>query len=81
MIHGLNGVFIMLNIGYLMTIVARAFFLAPGDGGDVAGVREAPLLCLVPLSITALGCVVLFFYAQPIVHMLMPLVNATGSGG
>ncbi|HYW04969.1 MAG TPA: monovalent cation/H+ antiporter subunit D family protein [Gammaproteobacteria bacterium] len=71
----------LLNIGYLMTIVARAFFLAPGDGGDVAGVREAPLLCLVPLSITALGCVVLFFYAQPIVHMLMPLVNATGSGG
>lgn len=71
----------LLNVGYLMTIVARAFFLAPEGDGSVAGIREAPLSCLVPLGITALGCVVLFFYAQPIVHMLMPLVNVTGSAG
>ncbi len=71
----------LLNIGYLMSIVARAYFLPPGAADAAAGFREAPLSCLVPLSLTAAGCVVLFFYAGSIVHMLMPLVTAGGRPG
>lgn len=53
----------LLNIAYLLSIVGRAFFLPP-RAGDVAtkpGIREAPLACVVPLSLTAIACVVLFF--------------------
>ena len=59
----------LLSIGYLMPIVARAFFAAPAVEEE-AGVREAPLLCVVPLCLTALGSLVLFFYAPWIYALL-----------
>ncbi len=78
------GVSSLLNIAYLMPIVFQGFFRsAPGSTGDDgfrAGVelsairrdaiQEAPLLCLVPLSLTALGCVVLFFFGDSISNLL-----------
>lgn len=36
---------------------------------------EAPLLCLVPLCITAVLSVVLFFFAEPIIDLLKPIVG------
>jgi multicomponent Na+:H+ antiporter subunit D len=108
----------LLSIGYLMPIVARAFFLpAPeaGDGrqahaqeahletehpsptpgsvpvpapGDPEGptnwtgigpwrgkLTEAPLFALVPLWITAIGCILLFVYAEGVYELLLPLVT------
>jgi multicomponent Na+:H+ antiporter subunit D len=59
----------LLNVAYLMPIVARGFFLPPGDGWQ-GGLKEAPLLCLLPLCFTAVGCVVLFFFPQPILQLL-----------
>jgi len=59
----------LLNVAYLMPIVARGFFLPPGDGWQ-GGLKEAPLLCLLPLCFTALGCVVLFFFPQPILNLV-----------
>ncbi|MEJ2325234.1 MAG: proton-conducting transporter membrane subunit, partial [Nitrospirota bacterium] len=47
----------VLNACYFMPIVYRAFF-REGEGG---GVKEAPALILVPLVLTAIGAVVLFF--------------------
>ena len=38
-------------------------------------IQEAPLFCVVPLWITALGCVALFLFADRIVAMLMPIVK------
>jgi len=77
----------LLNIAYLLPIPARAFFLAPPGGqghgahaGESGGVREAPLCCVVPLCLTALACVVLFFYAGGIVELLEPLVRLGGGG-
>lgn len=52
----------LLNIGYLLPPVMRAF-LKPLPEGEPAGIREAPMLCVVPLCLTALGTVVLFFIA------------------
>jgi len=65
----------LLNIGYLLPIPIRGFFSAPTAGGNPGGIREAPLFCVVPLCITALGCIVLFFYADEIYRLLTPLAG------
>lgn len=65
----------LLNIAYLMPIVARAFFLPPADADEKPGIREAPLLCLLPLSITAIGSVVLFFFADELYRLLAPIAG------
>jgi multicomponent Na+:H+ antiporter subunit D len=66
----------LLNIAYLMPIPIRGFFSPAADGGSGRnGIREAPLFCLVPLCFTALGTVVLFFFADEIYRLLMPLVE------
>jgi multicomponent Na+:H+ antiporter subunit D len=43
--------------------------------GDSAwtGIREAPLACVVPLCLTALGCVLLFFFADALYALLAPI--------
>ena len=53
----------LLNIAYLLPIPLRAFF-AKGSEDDSAGIKEAPLCCLIAISITSLMCVVLFFFPQ-----------------
>ena len=73
----------LLSIAYLMPVVGRAFFLPPkpwvddhGHAHDAQTERkEADWKCTVPLSLTAIGCVVLFFYAEPIQHLLLPIVQ------
>ena len=66
----------LLNVAYLMPIPIRGFFSRPpgDDGGGRVRIKEAPLFCLVPLCFTALGCVVLFFYADEVYRLLLPLV-------
>ncbi|MDJ0942017.1 MAG: monovalent cation/H+ antiporter subunit D family protein [Kiloniellales bacterium] len=70
----------LLNVAYLMPIVARAFFLPPPESASSAavGIREAPMFCVVPLSITALGCLALFFYADSVYDFLTLLVTPQG---
>ncbi len=72
----------LLNVAYLIPIVARGFFLPPPEpqpasaGAAAAprgGIREAPLFCVVPLCLTALGCLALFFFADPIYRLLEPI--------
>jgi multicomponent Na+:H+ antiporter subunit D len=68
----------LLNIGYLLPIVARGFFSPPSDeigSGNVAAtkIKEAPLLCVAPLCLTAFGCIVLFFYADSLYRLLVPI--------
>ncbi len=69
----------LLSIGYLMPVVGRAFFRPPrpsgaGDtghgAGEGSGIHEAPLLCVVPPVATAVGCLVLFFYADHLYRLL-----------
>jgi multicomponent Na+:H+ antiporter subunit D len=70
----------LLSIAYLMPVVVRGFFRPapqedhanPGDGGS--GIREAPLLCVLPPVVTALGGVVLFFYAEEVWQLLRGMV-------
>ena len=68
----------LLNVGYLLPVVARAFFkplpqqLQPSGSKSLS---EAPLLCVIPLCITALGCFVLFFFVDEVIDLLRPIVN------
>ncbi|RMH21102.1 MAG: monovalent cation/H+ antiporter subunit D family protein [Acidobacteria bacterium] len=63
----------LLAIGYLMPVVVRAFFYPPPAAGEGHG--EAPLLCLLPLTLTALGCVGQFVFAEPLYRLLAPIAG------
>ena len=66
----------LLNIAYLMPIPVLAFF-APSSG-ERPTIQEAPLFCVVPLCVTALGCVVMFFVADDLYRFLLPIVGPLG---
>jgi len=56
----------------------------PGDAGGpnvwrVFGFEEAPLFCVGALAFTALGCLVLFFYADVIYRFVLPLAGGGAS--
>lgn len=65
----------LLNIAYLIPIPIRAFFSAPADGSAYPVFKEAPIFCVVALSFTAMGCVALFFYADDVYRLLVPLAG------
>ena len=65
----------LLNVAYLIPIVARAFFLPPRDANAPQTIAEAPLLCYLPPALTALGCIALFFAAGEIQTFLSPIVR------
>jgi formate hydrogenlyase subunit 3/multisubunit Na+/H+ antiporter MnhD subunit len=67
----------LLSIGYLMPVVARAFFSSPPEDQDghghehaTEGLHEAPFLCVLPPVLTAAGCIALFFLVDG-VHGLL----------
>jgi multicomponent Na+:H+ antiporter subunit D len=63
----------LLNVAYLLPVVARGFFAgAPGSG-----IKEAPVFCVVPLCVTAFGCLLLFFFADELFQLLQPIGGAS----
>lgn len=66
----------LLNVLYLMDIVARAFFVAPSDALRDAGYGEASWGTLVPPLVTAAGCVVLFVAGGPVADLLLSALEA-----
>lgn len=65
----------LLSVGYLAPVIVRAFFAPPAEEAAAVGMREAPLLCLVPLCLTALGSILLFVFAPRIAALLAPLAG------
>ena len=67
----------LLNVAYLLSIVGRAFFMPLHGGHSVVGtgIKEAPLACVVPLSLTAFACVVLFFQIDNIQMLVSGAVS------
>ncbi|MBE0499803.1 MAG: monovalent cation/H+ antiporter subunit D family protein [Desulfuromonadales bacterium] len=57
-----------LNAAYFFPIVYRGFFV-PAKEGEAEGISEAPLFCLVPLSLTALISLALFFYPDTLLKL------------
>ena len=69
----------LLNIAYLVPVAARAFYLSPETKGaqHKLDLDEAPMFCLVPLCITAAGCILLFIFGDALDHLisLIPLTK------
>lgn len=68
----------VLNVAYLMPIVARGFFRSDaesGEGDTTPPMKEAPVFCVVPLCISALGCIALFFFAEDLYDLLLPVAG------
>ncbi len=59
----------LLNAAYFMPIFYKAFFCSPEEAMFERKVNEAPLMCVIPLVITALISFVLFFYPQPFLNL------------
>jgi multicomponent Na+:H+ antiporter subunit D len=76
----------LLNVAYLLPVAARGFFVPnpntvedPSLVGEKSGgirwsdIEEAPFFCVLPLCLTALGCLLLFFYADSVYSLLAPI--------
>ncbi|WP_448567378.1 monovalent cation/H+ antiporter subunit D family protein [Thalassotalea ganghwensis] len=75
----------LLNIAYLLPIPVKAFFNKPNENEQPWSwkqTKEAPLPILIALSVTSIGCLLLFFYPQPLIELinLIPGVATNGEG-
>jgi multicomponent Na+:H+ antiporter subunit D len=65
----------LLNAAYFFPIVYRGFFVAPATtDGTSAEIQEAPLLCVLPLSVTALCSLLLFFWPDVLLRLVQLVV-------
>ena len=70
----------LLNTAYFLPVVYRAFFCTPEESMFENKVQEAPLWCLVPLVVTAIVSVGLFFFPQPFFNLASLAVQAITGG-
>jgi len=68
----------LLNIAYLLPIPFHAFFTADKTSSSTAGIKEAPLMSLIALSLTTLGCIILFVYPQPLYELSKAILTTSG---
>ncbi len=54
----------LLNIAYLLPVAVRAFYVPPGKGNTKIDLHEAPTACVIPLTLTAFGCLALFLFPE-----------------
>ncbi|WOI53967.1 proton-conducting transporter membrane subunit [Parvularcula sp. LCG005] len=68
----------LMNIVYLLAPAARAF-MDPRPDGSTGAIRmqEAPLFCLIPAYVTAIGTIILFFFMDSLVGFLEPILGAS----
>ncbi len=59
----------LLNIAYLLPIVANAYFAPADPESGQSRISEAPSACLVPLIFTAAACYLLFIYPDLFLHL------------
>jgi len=64
----------LLNIAYLLPIPLRGFF-SKEAAGQPFKIKEAPLPSLLALSFTAFGCIVLFFFTQPLYELASAILQ------
>ena len=68
------GVFVLstlLNVAYMMVIPIRGFLFQPKSAaGTSPRIKEAPFASVAALTVTAVGSIVVFFYAQPLYQLV-----------
>jgi len=70
----------LLNAAYFLPVVYRAFFCTPEESMFEDKVQEAPLWCVVPLVITAIASVGLFFFPQPFFNLARLAIQGLSGG-
>ncbi|MCG8357445.1 MAG: monovalent cation/H+ antiporter subunit D family protein, partial [Kiloniellales bacterium] len=65
----------ILNIMYLLPIPFHGFFSKPAGEHQVEGIREAPIPCLIAISVTSLGCFALFFFSDTAYELLLQIAT------
>ncbi|MDX1776397.1 MAG: monovalent cation/H+ antiporter subunit D family protein, partial [Desulfobulbales bacterium] len=70
----------LLNAAYFLPVVYRAFFCTRDESMFEDEVQEAPLWCVVPLVMTAICSVGLFFFPQPFFNLAGLAVQAITGG-
>jgi len=70
----------LLNAAYFLPVVYRAFFCTPEESMFEDKVQEAPLWCIVPLVITAIVSVGLFFFPQPFFNLARLAIQGISGG-
>lgn len=69
----------LLNVAYLMPPIVRSFFALPADTSAVRlQINEAPVACLAAICVTAVGSILLFFFADSLYALLEPIVTVPG---
>ncbi|WP_299808100.1 monovalent cation/H+ antiporter subunit D family protein [uncultured Shewanella sp.] len=68
----------LLNIAYLLPIPYHAFFPGKGHPAAKEAINEAPFMSLIALSITTLGCLILFLYPQPLYELAKTILTVPG---
>ncbi|ABZ77908.1 NADH dehydrogenase (quinone) [Shewanella halifaxensis HAW-EB4] len=68
----------LLNIAYLLPIPYHAFFSGKDQPVAKAGIKEAPLVSLIAISITTLGCLILFLYPHPLYELAKAILTVPG---
>ncbi|MCB9945014.1 MAG: monovalent cation/H+ antiporter subunit D family protein [Geminicoccaceae bacterium] len=72
----------ILNIAYLLPVAVRGFMPARGsDAPQGWKIEEAPMFCVIPLCLTAIGSVALFFLAEPLYEFVLPIAHSPESAG
>ncbi len=73
----------VLNVAYLLPIAGRGFFAAETNPSDTNDFNKhfswASAFCVAPPVLTAIGCIVLFFFAGDIAAFLEPAAQSTGT--
>ena len=69
-----------LNAAYFFPVFYNAFFLSDPEMTFENRVSEAPIWCVVPLTITAGISMVLFFYPQPFLNLAKLAVQSINGG-
>ena len=59
----------LLNVFYLLPVAVTAFFRPEEEEDEKSGIQEAPWPCVVPLTLTAIGCFILFFLSGPLLTL------------
>jgi multicomponent Na+:H+ antiporter subunit D len=70
----------LLNAAYFLPVVYRAFFCTKEESMFENKVEEAPMWCVVPLVLTAIGSIILFFYPQPFLSLANVVVQSITGG-
>ena len=68
----------LLNAGYFLPIIYRAFFVPPPEGADDHPHGEAPWPMVLALTLTAAGTVILFFIPDLPIGLARQMLNIQG---